>query len=254
MNSLSDIRDRPLNFAHRGFTRTAPENTLAAFREAVELGVDGIELDVRACKSGEVVVFHDPTVTRLTTGRGFVKNKTLSELKELRFQTEHEVYRNERIPTLEEVIDTVGETVLLNVEIKTNGLPKNNFEKRIVEILHSKNMVEKSIVSSFNPLVIRRIRKIDDTILTGYLIDKNFNVRRTEIFLTKMSGARAVHIDKSLATESLVKKIQEFGFLCVVWTVNEPELMRRLSDLGVTAIITDRPDQLKNLEMHTADE
>jgi len=243
-----DQTERPLNFAHRGFTRAAPENTLAAFREAIELGVDGIELDVRSCKSGDVVVFHDPTLTRLTTGRGFVKNKTLAELKELRFRTEHEVYSEERIPTLEEVIDMVRGKVLLNVEIKTNGLPKNNFEKRVVEILRNMGVVEKTIISSFNPLVIRRIRKMDDTILTGYLIDKNFNVRRSEIFLTKMSGARAVHIDETLASENLIKKIRDFGFLCVVWTVNDPNRMRRLSGFGVTAIITDHPDVLKNLQ------
>lgn len=244
MNFTEQIQ-RPLNFAHRGFTRTAPENSLAAFREAIELGVDGIELDVRACKSGEVVVFHDPTLARLTTGRGFVKNKTLSEIKQLRFRTEYDVYSEERIPTLEEVIDAVREKLLLNVEIKTNGLPKRNFEKRVVEILRSMGVIEKTIISSFNPLVIRRIRKMEDTILTGYLIDKNFNVRRSEIFLTKMSGARAVHIDKTLATENLIKKIRDFGFLCVVWTVNDPGLMRQLSRLGVTAIITDRPEELK---------
>lgn len=247
MNSPHEFfQKKPLNFAHRGFTVKAPENSLAAFREAIEVGADGLELDVRTCKSGEVIVFHDPTLARMTNGRGFVKNKTLDELKSLRMQSEHAMYE-EQIPTLEEVIELVNNRVLFNIEIKTNGLPKNDLERKVVEIIRKHGIENKTIVSSFNPLVIRRIRKIDDKILKGYLIDKNFNVRRSEIFLTKMSGAEAVHIDKSLATNKLVRKIQEFGFYCIVWSVNDPKMMRRLTDLGVNGIITDRPDILKKL-------
>ena len=95
----SIFKQKPLNFAHRGFTATAPENSMAAFKAAVELGAHGIELDVRTCKTGELVVFHDPTLARMTNGRGFIKNKTLEELKELRIKT-HDGMTDEQIPTI----------------------------------------------------------------------------------------------------------------------------------------------------------
>ncbi|RMF69125.1 MAG: glycerophosphodiester phosphodiesterase [Calditrichaeota bacterium] len=247
MAGHSIFANKPLNFAHRGFTAKAPENTLAAFREAVELGVDGIELDVRVCKSGELVVFHDATLARMTDGRGFVKNKTLDELNCFRIRSADGMYE-EKIPTLAEVIENLGERTILNVEIKTNGLPKAQIERKVVEVLRKYQMQERAIVSSFNPLVIRRIRKLDREILTGFLIDKSFNVRRSEIFLTKLTGAQAIHLDKSLATESFLKKIRDLGYYALVWSVNDPQRLKQLSDLGVEGIITDRPDLLKEIK------
>jgi glycerophosphoryl diester phosphodiesterase len=94
---------------------------------------------------------------------------------------------------------------------------------------------------------VRRLKKIDDQLLTGLLIDKNFNVRRSEILFTKFAGAKAIHLEKSLAKEAFIKKVQTVGFYCVVWSVNEPAMMERLTNMGVDAIITDKPDLLKNI-------
>jgi len=233
---------RTLNFAHRGFTRAAPENSLAAFRAALELGVDGLELDVRTCKTGEVVVFHDPTLARMTNGRGFVKNKSLAELRELVLKDSQE-----RIPTLEEVFELTEGRVLVNVEIKTNGLPKNHLEQKVVDLVRRYGLEKRVIVSSFNPIVIRRIRKIDDGIVTGYLIDKNFTVRNSEIPLSRFAGAHALHLEQSLARPKLVRKILDLGLGLVVWSVNQPEKMKAFIELGVHAIITDRPEELQKL-------
>ena len=247
------FKQKPLNFAHRGFTASAPENSMAAFKAAVELGAHGIELDVRTCKTGELVVLHDPTLGRMTNGRGFVKNKTLAELKQVRIQTDAGV-SDEQIPTLEEVIELVDGRALLNVEIKTNGLPKNHIENKVAEVLRHYGIEYKTIISSFNPLVMRRLKKIDNQLLTGFLIDKNFNVRRSEILLTKFSGAKAIHLEKSLANEAFIKKVQALGFYCIVWGENDPAGMERLTNVGVEAIITDKPDLLKdiNVSLHHA--
>jgi len=242
------FKQKPLNFAHRGFTASAPENSMAAFKAAVELGAHGIELDVRTCKTGELVVFHDPTLARLTNGRGFIKNKTLKELKEFRIQMP-KGEADEQIPTLEEVIELVEGRALLNVEIKTNGLPKNRIENKVVEVLRHYGIEYKTIISSFNPLVMRRLKKIDDQLLTGILIDKNFNIRRSEILLTKFSGAKAIHLEKSLAKEEFIKKVRTLGFYCIVWSVNDFAMMERLTNMGVDAIITDKPDLLKNINV-----
>ncbi len=230
------FNNKPLNFAHRGFTASAPENSLAAFRAALELGVDGIELDVRACKTGEIVVLHDPTLSRMTNGRGFVKGKSLKEIKSLRINSQNPG-QDERIPTLEEVIELVKDRAILNVEIKTRGLPKDHIEKKVVDILRQYGIEYKTIISSFNPIA-------------GFLIEKNFSVRRSEIPLTKFSGAKAIHLEKSIAKELIIRKIQEAGYYCVVWSVNDPGQMQQFINLGVNGIITDKPDLLKNFIMN----
>ena len=96
---------------------------------------------------------------------------------------------------------------------------------------------------------MRRLKKIDDQLLTGFLIDKNFNVGRSEILLTKFAGAKAIHLEKSLAKDAFIKKVQTLGFYCVVWSVNEPAMMERLTNMRVDAIITDKPDLLKNINV-----
>lgn len=243
------FNNRTLNFAHRGFTERAPENSLAAFAAALELGVDGIELDVRSCKTGEVVVFHDPTLNRLTDGRGFVKHKTLTELKNLRIVTQH-ADLHQSIPTLAEVIELVGDRAILNIEIKTKGLPKDHIEERVVDILKGYGIAYKTLISSFNPLVIRRLRKIDDQLITGFLMDKNFGLLYSELPITRLAGARAVHLEQSLASDPFIHKIREFGLYCLVWSVNDPQEMQRLINLGVQGIITDKPDLLKNINQN----
>jgi len=237
---------RPLNIAHRGFTKEAPENSLAAFENAIALGVDGIELDVRTCKSGEIVVFHDAYLGRMTSGRGFVKNKTLTELKQQRLLLGG-VETAEEIPTLDEVIALTKAKLFVNIEIKTNGLPGNNIEEKLVDLLHRRGVAGDVLISSFNPLVVRRFKKIDGTILTGYLIDKKIKIKNTEIFLSKLTGARAIHLEKTLAREPLLRKMHEFGFYSMIWTVNDRADMTSLRDLGVNGIITDKPDMLKQL-------
>ena len=236
--------DRTLNFAHRGFTVSAPENSLAAFEAAVEIGVDGIELDARVCKSGELIVFHDPTLKRMTDGRGFIKNKILAELRDLRLKSA-DGSSSERIPCLSEVLDYCKGKTLLNIEIKTNGLPKDQIEARLVKMVKEHRVEEQTIISSFNPVVIRRIKKLDPDLLTGYLIDKNFTVRKSEVPLTKFSGARAVHLEQSLVKEKLIARMKRLGYFCVVWSVNDPKIMRRFVAMGVHAIISDKPDVLK---------
>lgn len=238
--------DTTLNFAHRGFTVSAPENSLAAFEAAVELGVDGIELDTRVCKSGELIVFHDPTLKRMTDGRGFIKTKTLTELRDLRLKSA-EGSSGERIPSLSEVLDYCKGKALLNIEIKTNGLPKDHIEARLVKMVKDHRVEEQTIISSFNPVIIRRIKKIDPDLLTGYLIDKKFTVRKFEVPLTKLSGARAVHLEQSLVKEKLIARMKRLGYFCVVWSVNDPQTMRRFVAMGVHAIISDKPAVLKTI-------
>jgi len=237
-----------LNFAHRGYTRTAPENTLAAFHAALDLGVDGIEFDVRTCKSGEVLVFHDHKIDRLTEGRGLVKNMSFAELREFHVSGATVPAGGHLIPTFKEVLELVSGRLFLNVEIKANGLPaKHYIERKVVDLLKRFGMLEKTIISSFNPLIVRRAGKVDSRVTTGFLVDKTFNVRNSELLFSKITGAGAIHLEHTMVTTSLSRKIHGRNLRLLVWTVNQPEEMLKLAKFGVDGIISDRPDLLKQV-------
>lgn len=235
---------RVLNIAHRGFTADAPENSLKAFEQAIALGVDGIELDVRTCKTGEVVVFHDAKLDRMTAADGLVKQTPLSGLRDLRL-VQNGKETDQRIPLLQEVLELTGDKLLVNIEIKATGLPaKHSIEEKVLDICRELGLMQKTIISSFHPLIVRKLRKLDDRVTNGFIIDKNFRVGNSRLFFSKMAAARAIHPERTLLNPVLTQKIAEHGFLCFVWTVNEPTDMLQLIDWGVHGIITDRPDIL----------
>src|SRR5512136_3234943 len=154
---MSFYLDRPLNFAHRGASHEAPANTLAAFLLAVDLGAEGIELDVHLSKDGHLVVIHDFDVSATTDGQGLVRNKTLAELKELDAGSWFDpVFADQRIPTLQEVIDAVGHRLLLNIELKVKGWGDGGLAAKVVQIVEQNGLVDRVILSSFNPLTVWR--------------------------------------------------------------------------------------------------
>lgn len=227
---------------------------MKAFRDAMQLGADGIELDVRRCRSGEVVVFHDSRLDRMTNGNGLLKNTPLAGLKTLRIVHQGRE-TEEQIPTLEEVLDLVRDKMLVNIEIKANGLPtRNNLEEKVLQICGRFGLEYKVILSSFNPLTVRKVRKLDEQVLNGFIIDKNFNIGNTELLLGKVARARAIHMESSLLTAALARKISRRGLYCLVWTVNAREAMRRFVQLGVNGIITDKPDVLDSIIREVAND
>lgn len=238
-----------LNFAHRGFTANAPENTLGAIRAAIELGVDGIEFDVRTCKSGEVLVFHDAGLERMTDGKGMVKNLTLTEVRQFKIKT-RVGETAEVIPTLEEVLELVDGKIGLNVEIKADALPRGHkIEEKVIGLLKKYNVEKQTVISSFHPLSVRKLRKVDESILRGFLFEKKSIFGKLPFFFTRILGANAMHMGRSMASTDFINKALGNSYSCVVWTVNSPELMKRLISYGVDVIITDKPDVLKNIKM-----
>ena len=219
---------------------------MAAFQAALDLGVDGIEFDVRTCSTGEVLVFHDHRIDRLTDGRGLVRNMSFSELRQ--FHISAGSPDKHVIPTLAEVLELVSDRLLLNVEIKANGLPaKHNIERQVVDLLRRFGVLQKTIISSFNPLIVRRAGKVEPQVPTGFLVDKTFNVRNTEMLFSKITGAGAIHLEHSMVTAQLVQKIRKRNLRLLVWTVNQREEMIRLVSLGVDGIISDSPDLLQQV-------
>ena len=159
-------------WAHRGASGYAPENTLDAFQKAVEMGADGIELDVQMTKDSELVVIHDETIDRVSNGKGWVKDYTYEELKKINFNKTHLEYTKEEIPTLEQVYRLIKPTNLtINVEIKTGIVFYPGIEERVLELTERLGMKERVIYSSFNHYTIRKIKELDPQAKTGMLYE-----------------------------------------------------------------------------------
>lgn len=233
--------------AHRGYDDRAPENTMISFRKAYEIGANMIELDVHLSKDGEIVIMHDTTLDRTTNGKGAVKDKTLSELKQLDAGLKfNKVFEGEKIPTLDEVLAFAKDKISVNIEIKSeavsdNPKPGEGIEEKIVNLVKKYNMDEYVMVSAFKGKALKRIKQYNPKISTGLLMltDSLFNPR------TKYAGAvkaDAIHEFSKFVSKKDINKSFGYGLKENVWTVNDPNTMKSLIDKGVSGLITDRPD------------
>jgi glycerophosphoryl diester phosphodiesterase len=239
---------RTLNFAHRGASQLAPENTLAAFELAARQGADGIELDIRLCRTGEWVVIHDVRLSRTTNGRGFVRAKSIDELRGLDAGSAfHPMFADERIPTLAEVLDWAKGRVLLNIEVKSQARANEGAELRLLHLLRRHGMRQQCLISSFNPIVLRRLARLDPTLPTAFLLNVKWLQRGTAKSLTRLMNVRALHISRRLARPRFIKRIHRTGLRVMVWGINDSAEFRRLIDYGVDGIITDAPHVLNNI-------
>ncbi len=236
---------KTLIIAHRGATFSGyPENSLPAFQKAADEGYDGVEMDVRLTKDKELVVFHDIRLERLTgTGRGMVRTKTLAQLKHFRLKNE---LVESFIPLLSEALDILKNTsLLINIEIKSEMPMRGKIEQRVIDMIYRYGVQSRVVVSSFNPLVIKKTQKIDPTIRTGFIFEKRlpkFNQRlATGLIVTSW------HPQYKGITPLTLQRAHSNGCPVYAWTVNEEKDMIRMMELGVDGLITDRPDIAKKL-------
>ncbi len=251
MHSFWLTADHVLNIAHRGASAVAPPNTLAAFRRAAELGADGIELDVHLSADGVPVVIHDFTVDATTDGQGRVRDMPLAALKELDAGSRFDpAFAGERIPTLEEVFAEVGDRLLINVELKS--IPGNDYpglEEAVAAQIARHGLAERALVSSFNPLALRRMRRIAPHIPLGFLYETAPLSRVARLAAALIPGLRpeAIHPWWGMVTAAAVRRAHARGQRVVVWTVDDETAMRRLIGWRVDAIITNYPDRMNGL-------
>jgi glycerophosphoryl diester phosphodiesterase len=217
-----------LKIGHRGAPAYALENTITSFQKALEMGVDGIELDVHVCASGELVVFHDFAVDRFTNGTGYVKNILYSQLQALSLP------QNERIPTLEEVLDALGKEIYYFIEIK----PAEALDGviRVMQDYQARGW-KNLILISFQHDALKRA--------PGIRIGATFEkIGLGDIKNAMEMGAKMVLPNHKTLTQKEVDEAHAVGLQVVVWTVNEPEDIARMKQLGVDGIMSDYPDRL----------
>jgi len=236
--------DRTLVMAHRGARGLAPENTLAAFATAIEVGADAIELDVQPCATGEIVVIHDGVLDRTTNGSGPVAEATFEALRSLDagswFGAE---FAAERIPTPGEVLDLARGRLLVNVEIKTSGPEDLGVEAQLAEAIRARRMEGEVLISSFNPSALLRIKRLAPA-LPRALIYSSLQVFPLDLGLL---GLTALHPRVGLVHGAMVEMARARGYAVNAWTVNDPADMQAMIALGVDAITTDHPERLRAL-------
>jgi glycerophosphoryl diester phosphodiesterase len=237
--------NRPLNFAHRGASYHAPANTLPAFLLAAELGADGVELDVRLSSDGEAVVIHDSSLDATTDGHGPVRYRTLAELKELDAGSWFApAFAGQRIPTLQEIIDTIGHRLLLNIELKSKSLRDEGLVVEVVRIVEDNSFLERVIISSFNPLALWRVKRLNPRIPVGLLYSSEEPFALHRPWFRRLVRPEALHPEHTVVDGEYVRWGRERGYRLHVWTVDEPRTMEQLTRDGVDLIITNRPDSL----------
>jgi glycerophosphoryl diester phosphodiesterase len=231
--------------AHRGFSGRAPENTMAAFRLALELKVDGLELDVQRSKDGELVICHDPIVNRTTDGQGAINDLTWEELRRLDAGSWfNSRFKNERIPRLRTLLELIQKSdLLINIELKTDVFAYPGIEEQLVKLIKAFELVEQCIVSSFNHYSLLRITKALPELKTGILY--NANLYQPWTYAKRLKVA-ALHPKYTSVSAEMVAQARQNGLLVNTWTVNEPVVIQRMIAAQVDAIITNHPDLVRS--------
>jgi glycerophosphoryl diester phosphodiesterase len=236
---------KPTVIAHRGAKGMAPENTLAAFQLGMDQGCEGIELDVHISSDGEIIVCHDATLDRTTNGKGLICEKTLAEIKTYDAGSWYgEAFKGETVPTLGEVFDLVPESIMINVEVKMSYDGK--MDRLLIDFLRKRGRLDNVVISSFDHKCVRRIKQIEPKAKIGLLYQTNL--------LDVVAYARSFDVDVYslhpyhgwLDAEDVQKAVQS-GLKVYPYTANEEKDLLRLTEIGVSGIITDYPSRLKTL-------
>ena len=234
-------RDGPLVLGHRGASADAPENTLAAFREAVAQRADGVELDVRRCATGEVVVIHDEDTRRISGEALRVAGAPLAALRALDVGSwRGEAFRGERIPLLSEVLEALPDAIV-NVELKGRD---PGLGAATAEVLRRAGAARRVLVSSFHPGLLAAFRRAAPGISRGLLLEDDRLWRLRAAIGLQLVRPAAIHPAASLVTAARARRWRERGLDLNVWTVDDRSEVERLAALGAGAIITNVPGEV----------
>ncbi|MGV3488901.1 MAG: glycerophosphodiester phosphodiesterase [Tuberibacillus sp.] len=235
-----------INYAHRGASAHSPENTLTAFSLAIEMGATGIETDVQMTKDGKLVLIHDESLNRTTGTDAFVKDLTLEEIKALDAGSWfHEAFKQENVPTLEELFDLVQHRdTMINLELKSGVVLYPEIENKVIDAVRAYDMTERVIISSFNHYSLMDVKRLAPDIKIGLLYGEALF---EPWHYAKRLGAEALHPIHYAVLPEFVAAAKAEGIIFNPFTVNNVSDMKRLIDAGVSGIITDYPERLSAL-------
>jgi glycerophosphoryl diester phosphodiesterase len=233
---------QPAIFAHRGASAYAPENTLAAFELAIQQKADAIELDAKLTADGQVVVIHDQTVDRTTNGSGRVGEMTLAQLRHLEAGSHFApVFHNERIPTLEEVFEAVGEKTFINVELTNYASMADSLPEKVADLVRRHHLAQRVMFSSFNPLALLRVRRILPAPPIGLLAQPGKPGAWARSWIGRIIGYNSLNPELSDVDWRLVESAHQHGKRVLVYKVNQAEDIRQIFQLQADGIFTDDP-------------
>ncbi|MGO4957708.1 glycerophosphodiester phosphodiesterase [Luteococcus sp. Sow4_B9] len=223
-------------WAHRGASAVAPENTMSAFRKAIELGADGIEIDVQRAADGTIVVIHDETLDRTTNGTGRIVETRWEDMAGLDASAGDPAFAGEPLPRLTDVLELLAPTQLvLNIELKDGNEPYPGMDAQVAELVRAAGMTDRVVLSSFNHVQFAGSAELG--LPRGLLYVEP--LWAAEKYAAAF-GAQAVHPDfRTLAEPGLLERFRAEGIAVHVWTVNEREHLEQVFRLGVDAVITD---------------
>jgi glycerophosphoryl diester phosphodiesterase len=231
-----------INCAHRGASGHAPENTIAALEKAIDLGAGMAEIDIQQTSDDRFAVFHDDMLERTSTGSGPLWEKSLADLQSLDAGSWFgPQYADQRIPSLEEVLEFTRGRLPLNIELKLHGHERNVGEL-VIRTLHDNNIEDhcrpRGLITCFDHAIAAQIKLADPTLTVGAIVGKHqFS---PDIFTAPVDVLSA---ESNLVDEGFMTAARQAGKQVHVWTVNEPIEFRRLIDLRVDAVITNYPDR-----------
>lgn len=228
--------------AHRGFSSIAPENTLAAFEQAIARGAHSIEFDIQLSADSIPVIFHDATLDRITAVSGKVRDKNLPQLQSLDagkwFRDE---FSGQKIPTLTAALPILKQVdKFLYFDVKPHCEWSNSEVADFVNTLHSAGITEKCVITSFNDGFLEQVRQIADDLSLGHIV-ANLEAYQAQLAKAVVKGDRLISTLYSvlLANPALIAQSRSQGVDIVAWTVDDPEDLQKLLDLGITRIVTN---------------
>jgi len=239
----------PYVVAHRGISAKAPENTLASFEQAANVpGIDMIELDVRLTKDEEVIVLHDRTLQRTSTGNGPARHYSLNEIRRLDAGSWfHPMFAEQRIPTLAEVFQQIGSRLWVDVEIKSDLLhrePPGLLEEKVLGVVHKCGMDGRVLFSSFDHQLLSNIKRMDSSAVTGVLFDFLHDFGRSPSKLAERVGAKVFKCATRELNRRMLNDAHHHGIAVYVYTLNSVKGAQRMVSYGVDGILSNNADDI----------
>jgi glycerophosphoryl diester phosphodiesterase len=239
----------PYVIAHRGISAKAPENTIAAFQRAAQVpGIDMIELDVRLSKDEKVIILHDRTLQRTSTGNGVARKYALSEIRHFDAGSWfHPAFSDQRIPTLDEVLRLVGRQLWIDIEIKSDWYrrePPGLLEEKVLHAVRQCEMKDRVLFSSFDHRLLANLKRLDPSATTGVLYNIYRDFGRLPSSLAGSVGASGFVCGKRELTRRFVEDAHNHDIAVYVYTLNSIGVAEKMSAYGVDGVMSNNADEI----------